>query len=143
MILFIPWKTPDFANLATTVYFRAYSFFSFTVYWRSGRLCPDRPQHSVQDSSRQPAHHSRSFAVWGRVCPFCTCELWQSYRSGHQWASSDQPDRSVHLSTSFSVLCDRVSHKINVEILMCCKIKLVILSNSHSSFLLQKFLKEV
>lgn len=75
-----------------------YLIFSSKVNWRSGRLCPDCPQHSSQDSSGKSAHHSRSFPLWGSVCPFCSCQLWQSYRSGHQRASSYQPDRSVQLS---------------------------------------------
>ena len=100
-----------------------FSYFSFpqgshlyfsTVYWRSGRLCADSPQHSEEDSSAESAHHSRSFALQGIVWPRCSDQLWPKNTRGHRSASSHQPHRSVHLSIAL-VLFNRITVRISIK----------------------------
>lgn len=91
-------------------------FVPSAVHWRSGRLCPDCTKHCIKDFAGEPAHHSWPFALWKKVCPCCVFQSWQSYRSGHQWASPDQPDRSV-LPLRFSVM--EILHTISVWLYIC------------------------
>lgn len=110
--------------------------FSSLVYRRSGRLCPDRTQHCVQDFSGKPTHHSWSYALWEEFRPRCSFQYRQTDRSGHQWAPPAQPDRSAHLaiySPLFSVT--EFLKKPQLSILSCKNIIASFLLNSCVIFI--------